>query len=72
MHTAASLNSSLLNPAEFRSLQLQNLKLVIVGNTDLGEKKKKGRALVAHAFNPSTREAEAGRFLSSGPTWSTE
>jgi hypothetical protein len=41
MHTAASLNSSLLNPAEFRSLQLQNLKLVIVGNTDLGEKKKK-------------------------------
>jgi hypothetical protein len=23
------------------------------------------RAVVAHAFNPSTREAEAGRFLSS-------
>jgi hypothetical protein len=22
--------------------------------------------MVAHAFNPSTREAEAGRFLSSG------
>jgi hypothetical protein len=27
---------------------------------------------VAHAFNPSTREAEAGAFLSSRPAWSTE
>jgi hypothetical protein len=29
------------------------------------------RAVVAHAFNPSTREAEAGGFLSSRPAWST-
>ena len=29
-------------------------------------------AMVAHAFNPSTREAEAGEFLSSGPAWSTK
>jgi hypothetical protein len=29
-------------------------------------------AVVAHAFNPSTREAEAGRFLSSRPAWSTK
>jgi hypothetical protein len=28
--------------------------------------------LVAHAFNPSTREAEAGGFLSLRPAWSTE
>jgi hypothetical protein len=28
--------------------------------------------LVAHAFNPSTQEAEAGGFLSSRPAWSTE
>jgi hypothetical protein len=28
-------------------------------------------AVVAHAFNPSTK-AEAGRFLSSRPAWSTE
>ena len=27
---------------------------------------------MAHAFNPSTWEAEAGRFLSSRPAWSTE
>jgi major histocompatibility complex class I len=28
--------------------------------------------VVAHAFNPSTQEAEAGGFLSSRPAWSTE
>jgi hypothetical protein len=28
--------------------------------------------VVAHAFNPSTREAETGGFLSSRPAWSTE
>jgi hypothetical protein len=28
--------------------------------------------VVAYAFNPSTREAEAGGFLSSRPAWSTE
>jgi hypothetical protein len=33
---------------------------------------KKSWAVVAHAFNPSTWEAEAGRFLSSRPAWSTE
>jgi hypothetical protein len=27
--------------------------------------------VVAHAFNPSTWEAEAGGFLSSRPAWST-
>ena len=28
--------------------------------------------MVAHAFNPSTGEAEAGGFLSSRPAWSTK
>jgi hypothetical protein len=28
--------------------------------------------VLAHAFNPSTREAEAGGFLSSRPAWSTK
>jgi hypothetical protein len=27
--------------------------------------------VVVHTFNPSTREAEAGRFPSSRPAWST-
>jgi hypothetical protein len=30
------------------------------------------QALVVHTFNPSTREAETGGFLSSRPAWSTE
>jgi hypothetical protein len=30
------------------------------------------QAVVVHAFNPSTWEAEAGEFLSSRPAWSTE
>jgi major histocompatibility complex class I len=34
--------------------------------------KKTGWAMVAHAFNPSNWEAEAGRFLSSRPAWSTQ
>ena len=28
--------------------------------------------VVAHTFNPSTWEAEAGGFLNSRPVWSTE
>ena len=32
----------------------------------------RSRAVVAHGFNPSTREAKAGGFLSSRPTWSTK
>jgi hypothetical protein len=34
--------------------------------------KNKPGMVVAHTFNPSTREAEAGGFLSSRPAWSTE
>jgi hypothetical protein len=35
-------------------------------------KKQQRQAVVAHAFNPSTWEADAGRFLSLRPAWSTE
>jgi hypothetical protein len=34
--------------------------------------KRKGQAVVTHAFNPSTWEAEAGGFLNSRPALSTE
>jgi hypothetical protein len=36
------------------------------------KRKKESRVVVAHAFNHSTREAEAGGFLSSSPEWSTK
>jgi hypothetical protein len=35
-------------------------------------KYRRGRAVVAHAFNASTWKAEAGGFLSSRPVWSTK
>jgi hypothetical protein len=30
------------------------------------------QSVVVHVFNPSTWEAEAGKFLSSRPAWSTK
>jgi hypothetical protein len=43
-------------------------------NKELNQKLdiKKTQSRVAHTFNPSTWEAEAGGFLSSRPAWSTE
>jgi hypothetical protein len=35
-------------------------------------KKFPSQAMVVHAFNPSTWEAEAGGFLSLRPAWYTE
>ena len=35
-------------------------------------KSNSGLAVVAYSFNPSTWEAEAGRFLSSRPAWATQ
>ena len=35
-------------------------------------KKYGALGVVAHSFNPSTQEAEAGGFLSLRPAWSTE
>jgi hypothetical protein len=44
------------------------------GDGERPQQLRKGLApdVVVHAFNPSTREAEAGGFLSSRPAWSTE
>jgi hypothetical protein len=36
------------------------------------KRQKMEPGVVEHAFNPSTREAGAGRFLSSRPAWSTK
>ena len=39
---------------------------------DIHKRKQSSREVVAHAFNASTWEAEAGGFLSSRPAWSTK
>jgi hypothetical protein len=46
----------------------QTLEENITKNKDVNFK----LGVVAHSFNPSTWEAEAGRFLSSRPAWSTK
>jgi hypothetical protein len=49
-----------------------NLFLYVLVKNVIVKKEYISGAVVAHAFNPSTREAEAGEFLSSRPAWSTE
>jgi hypothetical protein len=52
---------------------MKSLKLISKTTRQLNLLKKYhgSQAVVAHAFNPSTWEAEADRFLSSRPAWST-
>jgi hypothetical protein len=55
---------------------LVNVAYCLVGehhnNGKLCPKHKVELGVAAHAFNPSTWEAEAGRFLSLRPSWSTK
>jgi hypothetical protein len=44
----------------------------VVGDVDLVKKIYNTPGVVAHAFNSSIQEAEAGGFLSSRPAWSTK
>ena len=46
--------------------------MTITGIREATLKNEAQPGMVAHAFNPGTWEAEAGGFLSSRPTWSTE
>jgi hypothetical protein len=55
--------------------KMENKKTLSTKNKTKQNKNKNNNnqpGVVAHAFNPSTREAEAGGFLSSRPAWSTE
>jgi hypothetical protein len=50
-----------------------NQSIISDGNLKNNFKERKIKpGVVVHAFNPSTREAEAGGFLSSSPAWSTK
>jgi hypothetical protein len=51
---------------------LKQLKKLLVKLYNISDKKMICQAVVAHAFDPSTWEAEAGGFLSSRPAWSTK
>jgi hypothetical protein len=55
-------------------LELQKEMLSTNKSKMIHIKKQIEPGVVAHAFNPSTREAEAeaGGFLSSRPAWSTK
>jgi hypothetical protein len=52
----------------------QRLKVFTALSEDrnLAFNNSRGPGVVAHASDPSTQEAEAGRFLSSRPAWSTK
>jgi hypothetical protein len=55
------------------TLSVSSSRPVRATQQDPVSKRKQGsRAVVAHTFNPSTWEAEAGGSLSSKPAWSTE
>jgi hypothetical protein len=64
----------------FRRREPGDLMPGLYGRKQLSQKEKENKeyrrlvwpGVVAHAFNPSSREAEAGGFLSSRPAWSTK
>jgi hypothetical protein len=58
-----------------KELQIKEInvaKVLKVLSPAVCQKDLGSQAVVVHTFNPSTREAEAGRFLSSKPAWSTK
>jgi major histocompatibility complex class I len=64
-------------PRTRKKKHLQKRKIVTgvkisVNGESVDKTQLKKRGVVAHAFNPSTWEAEAGRFLSLRPAWSTK
>jgi hypothetical protein len=63
-------NNGSLHPRRWARESEEYNYLTIVQNN--AKKEKYRRAVVPHAFNPSTWEAEAGGLLSSRPAWSTK
>jgi hypothetical protein len=62
-------NFTYFSNVNIETLVLQFLK---ISDVHLFQEDDQSWAVVVHAFNLSTWEAEAGGFLSSRPAWSTE
>jgi hypothetical protein len=60
MKRCRALEEELISPHAVTLLLMGNIKILL------------SQAVVAHTFNPSTWVAEASRFLSWRPAWSTE
>jgi hypothetical protein len=56
----------------YRHTNRQNRNTHKITNPTKQQKTDYVPGMMAHTFNPSTWEAEAGRFLSLRPAWSTE
>jgi hypothetical protein len=56
----------------YRDFTRDHVQARLAGDISELKNGKWRRAVVVHAFNPSTWEAEAGRFLSSMPAWSSK
>jgi hypothetical protein len=57
----------------FSGVSRESMKLqMIIPHYNISIKGHAEPGVVVQAFNPSTREAEAGGFLSSRPAWSTK
>jgi hypothetical protein len=74
MKLSIGLNSNKqIGKRSFPTLYLIGAYIQYIQRTQkLTKKLDSSEAVVAHAFNPSTWEAEAGRFLSSRPAWSSK
>jgi hypothetical protein len=62
----------LLVKGEWRAHKIEKQQRKLTRLRKLRKLQDSQPGVVAHAFNPSTREAEAGGFLSSRPAWSTK
>jgi hypothetical protein len=66
----SEIKASLMNKTSSRTARVTQRNPVSKNKNKQTKKNKPG--MVVHSFNLSTQEAEAGRFLSSRPAWSTK